>query len=267
MTPINEVLNQNTDGSSSYAYTVPADWGQGRATFGGLLGGLMYIAIRQKIQDERPLYSFMVSFVGPVISDEPFTIDVQVLRTGKSALQAEAKIIQNGAIVTAALACFGTARGSQVNVTADPAPTPATPDTLPALPYIPNVVPAFTQHIDFRWAFGGIPFSGTQAREMGGWMKCTDLIDSDQMTVAHLITMIDAWPPAVLPLLKQVAPTSSVTWSIAFAQPLPELNTDWLLYKADIIQAAQGYGQTCAHIWNQSGQLLAISNQTVAVFD
>ena len=267
MTHVNELLNQVAQGNPDSIYQISPDWGQGRATFGGLLGGMIYLAMRREMQDERPLYSFMVSFVGPVTTDEPFTIDVTILRKGRSAVQVEAKIWQNNQVACAALACFGTARPSNVLIESIAAPQAPAPDTLPALPYISNVVPAFTQHIDFRWAFGGLPFSDTQSREMGGWMKLRDLNASDEFTTAHLITLIDAWPPAVLPLIKKPAPASSVTWNIAFMHPMPDLTNDWWLYRAEIDQAAQGYGQTHAHIWSRDGVLIAVSSQTVAVFD
>lgn len=266
-THINDLLNQVKAGTPDTTYTITPDWGQGRASFGGLLGGMLYTVMRRKMNDERPLYSFMLSFVGPVVSDEPFTISAQVLRMGKSAVQLAAQIVQNDAVVCSALACFGTARESSVVVASLPAPNATSPDLLPALPYIPNIVPAFTQHIDFRWAFGGLPFSGTQSREMGGWMRLKDLSADDEFTTAHLITLIDAWPPAVLPLLSKPAPASSVTWSVSFMQPLPKLASDWWLYRAEIAQAADGYGQTSAHIWDKDGALVAISTQTVAVFD
>jgi acyl-CoA thioesterase len=267
LTHVDDLLNQAKAGTSNTAYTITPDWGQGRASFGGLLGGMLYTAMRREMSDNRPLYSLMVSFVGPVVSDEPFTMSVQILRIGKSAVQVAAQMMQNDSVVCSALACFGTARESSVLVASLPAPRAPAPDTLPALPYIPNVVPAFTQHIDFRWAFGGLPFSGTPSREMGGWMRLKDLSANDEFTTAHLITLIDAWPPAVLPLLSKPAPASSVTWSMSFMQPLPELTSDWWLYRAEIAQAADGYGQTCAHIWDKEGALVAISTQTVAVFD
>lgn len=267
MTHINQYLNQVRNGDAQTTYSITPDWGQGRATFGGLIGGMMYLAMRREMQDERPLYSFMLSFVAPVTTDEPFTIRVEILRKGRSAIQVEAKIIQNEQVVSAALACFGTARESNVNVPTLAAPEATDPATLPPLPYIPNIVPAFTQHIDFRWVYGDIPFCGGSATEMGGWMKLRDLTETDEFTTAHLITLIDSWPPAVIPLLKKPAPASSVTWNIAFMNPMPKLSADWYLYRAHIDQAAQGYGQTHAHIWDNNGTLIAISSQTIAVFD
>ena len=41
--------------------TIPADWGQGRASFGGLLVALQYEAMRAHVPVERALRSLAVS--------------------------------------------------------------------------------------------------------------------------------------------------------------------------------------------------------------
>lgn len=41
--------------------TIPADWGQGRASFGGLVVALQYEAMRAQISVERALRSLAVS--------------------------------------------------------------------------------------------------------------------------------------------------------------------------------------------------------------
>ena len=69
------------------AVTIPADWGQGRATFGGLMVALQYEAMRAQISPERALRSLSVSFVGPAEPDVPISFEVQVLREGKAVSQ------------------------------------------------------------------------------------------------------------------------------------------------------------------------------------
>ena len=41
MTHVNELLNQVAQGNPNSIYQISPDWGQGRATFGGLLGGMI----------------------------------------------------------------------------------------------------------------------------------------------------------------------------------------------------------------------------------
>lgn len=244
---------------------IPQGWSQGRASFGGLVGALLYQAMAEQCEPDRGLRSMAVSFVGPVAPEQDAHFSGEILRQGKAVSQFEARARQDGQTVAAALASFGAARASAVQVAPEPAPEAPAPDTCKRLPYLKGVTPEFTREIEMRWAFGGLPFSNTPEREMGGWMRFRDA--SGPMTAAHLVALIDAWPPAVLPHLKQYAPASSLSWIFELMQPLPQLNAgDWLLYRAGIDQASDGYGQTSAAIWSSSGQLLALSRQTVTIF-
>ena len=135
------------------------------------------------------------------------------------------------------------------------------------LPYIPNVTPEFTRFLAMRWAFGGMPFTNNPSRDMGGWVRLRDQSSAEPANEAHLLALVDAWPPAVLPHLSAPAPGSSLTWTIEFVQPMSELSTlDWCLYRAQIEHARDGYGHIAAALWSPAGELLAISRQTVAVF-
>lgn len=265
-------LQQAYHGNADTRYSLPDDWAQGRASFGGLIAGMLLCAMRRDVPVARALQSMSCTFVGPVAIGEPFTIETELLRSGKNAVQMQARIVQNQATQTVLIASFGLLRESAAHMPALPAPTATAPDGLPSMPFIPNVIPNFVQHFDMRWVFGGLPYFGEGTREMGGWWRYNDFDDAHHdsamiLSEAHYVTLLDAWPPAILPLIKKPAPASSMTWFAQFVQPLPLFANDWLLYRAQIAHAANGYGQTQAHIWNASGELLMVSSQTVAVFD
>ena len=273
-------LRQAYHGNADTTYTLPDDWAQGRASFGGLIAGMLLAAMRRDVPVERVLLSISCTFVGPIATGEPFTIETELLRSGKNAVQMQARIIQNQVAQTVLIASFGLLRESAAHMPALPAPVATAPDGLPAMPFIPNVIPNFVQHFDMRWVFGGLPYFGEGTREMGGWWRYKDFDGAHNETdngthdgsaailsEAHYVTLLDAWPPAILPLIKKPAPASSMTWFAQFVQPLPLFQNDWMLYRADVAHAANGYGQTQAHIWNASGELLMVSSQTVAVFD
>lgn len=247
--------------------TVPAQWAQGRASFGGLMAALVYAAMRARVPEGRPVRSLAITFVGPAEPDVPLSFEVEVLREGKAVSQVLGRAVQNGQVVTLVQGSFGSGRESRIEVTADPAPAAPAADQCQELPYIPQVTPEFTRFLAMRWAFGGMPFSGNKAREMGGWVRMREQSAVQALDEAHLLALVDAWPPAVLPHLTAPAPGSSLTWTIEFIQPVAELSTrDWCLYRAQIEHARDGYGHVCAALWSADGQLLAISRQTVAVF-
>ena len=249
--------------------TIDASWGQGRTTFGGLSAALLLEHLQQQISDEQILRSVNVSFCGPLNTDVPFSLSSRVLRQGKSVAHYQAEASQNDELVTLVTACYGRERASAIDVHY-PAMNPGIPGSGQKLPYIKGLTPEFTRHIDFTYVDGGLPFTNSPHNHLRGWMRFSD--GSAPLTNAHLIALIDAWPPTLLQKLRQPAPCASVTWSVELITPLHLLDAPlsadaWLWYEADIRQAHHGYGHTEARIFSDSGTLLALSRQLVTVYD
>ena len=245
--------------------TIPPDWAQGRAGYGGLVAALVYQGMREKVPAGRPVRSLAITFVGPVAPGETMMVEAEVLREGKAVSQMLGMARQNGQVMCIIQGSFGAARESVVNVVAEPPPEVKAPDQYVDTPYIEGLSPVFLKHFNLRWCFGDLPFSRSRKRDMGGWMRFRQ--DEGAIHEAHILGLVDVWPPAVLPHLAERAPASSLTWTIEFVQPQPALgNTDWLLYKASIEHARDGYGHAGAMVWREDGALVAISRQTVAVF-
>jgi len=64
--------------TASSPLTVPEDWMQGRAGYGGLIGALALKAMRALVPEERKVRSLQIAFVGP-LRPEPFSILTQQL--------------------------------------------------------------------------------------------------------------------------------------------------------------------------------------------
>lgn len=246
---------------------VPASWGQGRAGFGGLAAALVYETMQAQVPQDRPVRSLAITFVGPLLVDAPVSFAAEVLREGKAVSQVLGRAVQDGQVVTLVQGSFGSARASAIAVAAEPAPSMPPLEACQELPYIPKVTPEFTRHLAMRWGIGGLPFSGNGSREMGGWVRQRGEVEREPLTIAHVLALVDAWPPAVLSHLKSFAPGSSLTWTIEFIQPQPPVDThDWCRYRAVIEHARDGYGHCAAALWSPQGELLALSRQTVTVF-
>jgi acyl-CoA thioesterase len=241
-----------------------AQWAQGRATFGGLTAALAFQAMRVRVPAERACRAVAVSFVAPVA---PASVDVQaqLLRAGRAVTQAEGRVVQDGQVAAVAVGSFGEGRESALAVPAEPAPERAAPEECLEVPYLPGVSPAFTQYFAFRWAVGERPFQSAASRVMGGWIRFRE--PPARVDEAHLLGLVDAWPPAILPMMARPAPSSSLTWSLEFVHPAPIVSgAEWLYYEALVDQSAQGYGHIQARLWSRAGRLLVLSRQTVAVF-
>ena len=248
------------------AVVIPATWGQGRASFGGLMAAMVYEAMRARVAPGRPPRSLAITFVGPAEPDVPVSFEVEVLREGKAVSQVLGRAVQNGQVVTLVQGSFGASRASAIDVPALPAPAMKPVAECQELPYIKNVTPEFTRYLAMRWGEGGMPFSNNQSRHMGGWVRLRDVVE-EQVNEAHLLALVDAWPPSLMPFLKQPAAGSTLTWTIEFIQPTAKLSTlDWCRYCVETEHARDGYGHAAAALWTAQGELLALSRQTVTVF-
>ncbi|WP_274584571.1 thioesterase family protein [Neisseria leonii] len=246
--------------------TLEPSWAQGRALFGGLSGGLMLAKLQHTIDRPRRLRSLTVSFVGPIDTSGEIGLQAQILRVGKSVLQGEVHLTQNGGVQAVLLASFGEARESAARIAAD-SPPPAMPQVgqIPAIPAGAPDMPAFLQHFDIRWAHGPLPFSGSTQAEFGGYLRFRG--QEGAFTLPHLVTLTDAFPPAVVTLLPQPAPASSLTWTLELLHdPDGADMADFWQYRVRTDYAADGYGHTEARIWDKNGRLTLISRQTVTVF-
>lgn len=260
----NEVINhvRQTTGPT---LTVPEKWGQGRATFGGLVAAMMYEKIPASVSADRVIRSIMLSFVAPVAPGEMDVI-VKILRAGKSATQVQVSAYQNDAPCAVMLASFGGARESTIKIDYENAPATKEPDAVTAFPFIPNVTPDFTQHFDYRYTQGKMPFMGSTEKTMGGWIKLKDEC-TQPINVPQILALLDAWPPATFSLLKKPASGSSLTWNMSFIDtPLQTPANDWWQYEANIKQAQDGYSHIDSTMWDENGKAIVMSHQTVSVF-
>lgn len=258
-----EILAQITQAPEQHI-ELPEGWGQGRALFGGLTAAIAWQHADLGVDPEQHLRAFTVSFVAPVQPGEARLLR-RILRRGTNVTQVAVEIYQHQHVVLSALASYGRSRASAVRVTDTAAAQVPAREHGPSFPKS-RLMPEFTHHFDYHVSVGAMPFSGQQLREFGGWMRFSH--ERQPMSIGLLLGLVDAWPPALLPHLSEPAPASSLTWTIEFPEPISRLqwSSDWWQYSAYIDYAAEGYGHTHAHIWDEQGQLVAISRQTVTVF-
>jgi acyl-CoA thioesterase len=242
-----------------------ADWAQGRAAFGGIVAALGLRALSERLPAERALRSLMVDFIAPV-APGPVVIEARVLREGRALTHGEARIVQEGEVCAVLVGAFGAARETLVRVPGAAPPPSRAVDELPRLPYVEGRFPRFTQHFEYRWTTSGFPFSGSAEAKLGGYVRHAGPAPSD---LAGLLCLIDAWPPAVLPLLHTPAPASSVTWMVDVLAPEAVAAHRWdafYRYEAETVAAGDGYGSVESRTWAPDGTLVAAARQLVVEF-
>lgn len=256
---------EGAPGSGTYVGEVRAEWTQGRAAFGGVVAGQLLRALELHVPSARSLRSALFDFVAPAAIGK-VTVEASVLREGRALTHAQARLVQNGEVCALLTAAYGAPRESAVRVTGANAPTIAAPEQIGRLPYIEGVLPRCTQHFDYRWSSPRVPFSGSEQGQIGGWVRHPN---GGPVDAAGVLALIDAWPPALLPLLERPAPASTVTWMVDILGPLPASGTEsnaFYRYEADTVAAADGYGSCEARLWHPSGQLIVASRQFVVEF-
>jgi acyl-CoA thioesterase len=216
-----------------------------------------------RVSAGQPLRSFAVNFVAPVAPGE-CSIDVELLRSGRSLLHAQARVHQGGEPRAVLLAAYGGARATLLRVPATPAPEVPGPDQLQRLPFLPELMPAFLQHFDLRWTSAHYPFSSADRGSIGGWVRPDD---PGRVDSAVLAALIDVAPPAYSPLLAAPAANSTASWQVNFCgEPVDSPAEDFWLLDDDTLAADGGYASSTMRVWDKHGALRAISHQLLAEF-
>ncbi len=261
MTPLSTLLSRMTPTDEGLSLVIPPDWMQGRSAFGGLQGALVVAAMQGKVEAGLPLRSLQMSFIAPVGGDGIRT-RASVLRTGSSAVQVEARILDGEATAAHAIGIFGRPRTSKV------ARLPERPELgdLPRrpLPFLAGVVPNFMQHFDVTWRVGGFPFSGDPTP---GYVIDLAMHDRGNASLAHLIAIADFVPPVALSMLDRPAPGSSLTWMLELLrEDFDQLPLTGWRVDTDMVAARDGYISQSTRIWAPDGGIAALSRQAMVVF-
>lgn len=244
---------------------VPEGWGQGRATFGGLVAAILIRHMRARLGgDAAPMRSFSLSFVAPM-EPGPLALEAVVLRSGKSVTQVEVTGRQDGRPVAVLLASLGRGRASSLEVPAPRAPRWKPPEACIQAPFVEGKTPDFLRHFDLLYAGGNLPMSGAERPDFEGYMRFKE--PSRFQDEASLACLVDTWPASVVPLLNAPAPMSSLTWTMEYlVDPATLPKCDCWQYDVVTEAFADGYGQSRSRIWDDTGRPVAFSRQTFVVF-
>ncbi|WP_269715333.1 thioesterase family protein [Caulobacter sp. NIBR2454] len=237
---------------------IPADWLQGRTTYGGLSAALCVEAALHAWPGLPPLRSAMLTFVGPAAGQARFT--PQILRQGKSVTVVNVDMESQGGLATRATLCFGAARMSMLDHTWITKPQVASPAQATPL----AAGPSFGQHFERAIAGGSIPLSGEGDPELLWWIRHRDRQAGSG--AASLLALGDVLPPAAAVLYNAWSPISSMTWMVEFTQEAPQPDDGFWLCQSRAEVTAGGYSAQAMTLWGAGDRPALIGRQTVAVF-
>ena len=250
-------------------FSISEEWGQGRSIFGGLTAALVLVHIESNIDlTGRDLRTVNIHFCGATMADTTCEFRHRILSAGRSVIQIEGQLLQNGEVKTEIIACFTTQRVSAIEITEPTKQFPVAVQDTSEMPveFKKGSAPLFVSYFDLRQTNDNFLFSGSNSSLITGWMRFAK--PSEVLNDATILALIDAWPPAILPMMTTKAPSSTITWNVEFMYPRPPLEVeDLLYYECSGIEAGQGYAHTEGKIYHPNGQLLALNRQMVGVYD
>jgi len=263
MTGFNEIAKNLEAEGEGYRASIPEGWRQGRTAYGGMTAGLSLMAAQKQFPDLPPFRSATINFVGPVTGDPVFTS--RLLRQGRNVTSVETEGRVDGKIVSNCIFIFAALRESVIAVDY-PAPDTAPPSECEA--FLPAGVEAFGlgffNRFDTRLIAGARPMSGASEGYIRTWTRHKD--ENSREGIGSLLTLGDVLPPAASPLIKGMAPVSSINWIFTVLADEPQTDDGWWQVETRLTAAAGGYSSQVMRVWNMAGQLVAEGMQCVAIF-
>jgi hypothetical protein len=259
-TPWSDLFARARGQDGTWTLAIPDDWMQGRTIFGGLQAALALRAMRELVP-QVPLRTLQGTFLAPSPAGV-LTARARVLRTGKSATHVEARLVDGETTLAVLIGVFGAARPSAVTLL--PQQVAVTAAKPIEFPYVPGLIPAFTQHFKVRWLRGMPPYTGDTVTDP---VMEIGMLDRGPATEGHVLAIADFPPPVALSHLKAPAPGSTLTWMIELladsfdALPLAGWRID-----AQLAAARAGYTSQSIMVWGPAGEPVAMSRQSMVVF-
>jgi acyl-CoA thioesterase len=254
---IPEILAASLSDSGAYRFVIPAEWMQGRTSYGGLSSALALETARRLHPDLAPLRSAAISFVGPLAGE--VTITARTLRKGRNATWIAAEATSDAGIgLTASFVFMGPVESA---LHLNDAPPPAgwiAPEDAQPLP--PRTGPGFIGNFEVRFA---MPRADGPLPELCWWVRLRDRAGLDPMV--EMMAIADALPPGVMPLLR-AGPVSSMTWLVNLLTPQPTTRDGWWMVRSAGNYAENGCSSQDMGVWNADGEPVAMGMQSIALF-
>jgi len=254
-----EELKRSRDNTTHFSEA----WSQGRSAFGGLAAAFAVTAMRKLVSTDIPMRALMVSFIAPLPPGK-VQVKAKIQRQGRNVTQLVGEVYSGDQICLQAMGVFGIDRPG-LEVPAASAEPPPRDQGVNFTRYAKRQ-PAFLGYFDGYWTSPGMPFSGLATRDLSLWVK--HQVELPQFPVEKLVAIADIPPPVILSHFdKPPVPSSSLTWALEFVQTPDKINSEWFHLQFITEAAANGYTQQSGKIFDEAGQLCALTRQCMVYFD
>jgi acyl-CoA thioesterase len=259
---LSQILSAMQADGTEYSVIVGDDWGQGRATFGGLVAAVGNAAMRRVVAPDRALRSLQTTFVGPAAPGN-WWISTRVLRVGKAVTIANCEIVAGDQIVAHLVGVYGASRASGVEINLGPAPVARKVEELNEVRATFEGAPRFLEHFAVRWIEGPALFHGVHTPGKA-FIRHRD---PATLTESHVIALTDCLPTPAMSMYSAPAPASSLVWTLEFVRHNFDFAPSaWWRVDHDIEAAKHGYVNQTGTLYDPDGNPAALTRQVVAIF-
>ena len=258
---MNTILTRLEDSDENITEFGPS-WSQGRAAFGGLVGAFASLSMRKLIKEQKPIRSFMASFIAPTPAG-PIKTKAYIQREGKSVTQCSSSVFsEEGNLCLQAMGVFGSSRET-LNVQPHNDFNPISRNDGIRFSEAKRF-PQFLENYDGCWVGPGIPGSGA-SETLTMWVK--HRCNMSEYPAESILAIADMPPPVLLSHFKdRTVPASSVTWSVEFLIEPDSFAHDWFYLEFKMDGAKDGYTQQSGRIFTEDGELCALTRQCMVYF-
>jgi acyl-CoA thioesterase len=245
-----------------FSFSIPAGFGQGKATFGGLvLGGMARAMTMTGVPVTRRLRSLQAQLVGaPAVGET--TIAVRVLRQTGSMITIAAELSQGGQLCCHAVAIFADKRNVDLQWRHIAAPAAPRWQDVDAVDMDNPFAPEFTANFVFR-PIRGYPFSGAAPQTLG---YIQPRVACEVLDDGFIAAMIDAWWLAAFVGVEAPRPAATLTFSAELHDGLEGLDrAQPLLHRGDSLTLSEGFSTETRELWGHDGRLVATNRQLVTI--
>lgn len=261
---VSEVLDSLVrESPGRYRVELPEKWRQGRTIFGAIQAIAMLGAARDALSEPAPLRSLQTQFIGP-IEPGPAFVEVEILRRGRSAIQAQARLLSGASVASITLAIFGQARPSSLQFIPE-WPEPAlTFDDAPDKAFVEGQTPECVRGVAQKWALGALPFTGGDLAHTQVYIHYPD---EPEVSESLILAMADTVPSPACSVLPEFAQTSSMSWTLEFLRhDFAEQSPRGWLMDSRAIAAVDGYVHQDGILFAPDKSPFALSRQISAIF-
>lgn len=246
-------------GEGHYAIELPEGWRQGRGLFGGLvIGALVRAAEQHAGTAERRVRSVTAELAGPTAAGAA-ELRVRTLRAGNAVSTLAVELAQAGEVSAHAVVVLGAARNVGADFDESEPPLLQPWQALEPLP--PGVmIPEFANNFEFR-NVGPAPFSGGDSAVASGWVRPREC---SVRSAAYLVAQADAWWPSFFTRMEAPRPIGTIAFALELCGELPASDAP-LFHRGRTTVSRAGYAVEQRELWSETGELVALNQQTIAV--